>query len=461
MIFFGLIFGLWFLLKTPILFVCFYASYYIFRVYEYLPWLMTDTEFNTLRGAIAAIPAIKPPEHGFKSLIMLAEIHGYILRWFAIPFMLWIGWRTKKGIVRFRYRRHIRNVYDLIEIQAKHFPASAIIRGKNILSMHPYKGPWATYTLPLDFALDNQILWASRERVSDDDKLNKSAMFPIPAFTPDQKLLHFREKREMLPSYRYVIFDYEQANAVFAKQLGELWRGHAKLPPLEKALYAAFCAQACGDQGVAWKMVEQLAFSFKEGKRDANGKLITPHHANIKGTDELLEKYANRPAIVDIQNRHAHIVNVMFSTLALARRKGRLTHANFLWLKPVNRTLWYALCGQGGQVPFYEAAGPWAHLLVEEHAGRKLNRPMVAGAVHALKDTMSREHWIDPCEYSEEHQRKLVAEANELLKAAGNKAGGGAKNRGHMGGSSVADAFRTPAGANRQHQKRGYEDEEP
>ncbi|CAM5448434.1 hypothetical protein SSTU70S_04752 [Stutzerimonas stutzeri] len=72
-----------------------------------------------------------------------------------MPVLLWWGWRTKKSVVRFRFNREIKDVYDLIDIQAKHFPASAIIRGKNLLATHPYVGPWATYALPLDFTLDN------------------------------------------------------------------------------------------------------------------------------------------------------------------------------------------------------------------------------------------------------------------------------------------------------------------
>lgn len=436
-----LIFGLWFALRVPILYLCFLSSFYIFGVYEQLTFLMTATELQTLKAARRAIPTIDPSEHGLRSLFMLMELHGYILRWGAIPFMLWLGWWTKKHTVRFKYRRHIKNVYDLIEIQAKHFPASAIIRGKNLLSHHPYIGPWATYSLPLDFALDHLLLWTSTKRVTENDRVDESKMVPIPAFTPDQKVLPFPEKRKLLPSYRYVLLNVERANNVFSSQLGELWTGPQALPPLERALYAAFCAQASGKNAECWAMIEQLAFSFKEGKYDQNGKLVTPHYANTKGTDELLAKYGDKKAITDVSKLHAHKNNVLHATLAIARQKGRLTHANFLWLKPVNRTLWYVLCGQGGQVPYWEGAGPWAHAQVESKLGKKISRPMVAGAVHALHTTMSREHWIDPGEYSEEHQRKLVMEANELLSQA-EKAK--AKPRGAGQQSMLGSSFATP-----------------
>lgn len=418
--------GLWFLLREQILLVCFYASFYIFGAYEHLAWLLTDNQIREIMGARRAIPSIDISKHGLSTFFTLAKLHGYVLRWVFLPLMLWWGWRAYRNVVRFKYRRDIRNVYDLIEIQARHFPASAIIRGKDLLTKHPYVGPWATYALPLDFALDNQILLASRTALPTPTTRPNEHMMRIPPFTPDQKLQPFPLKRKQMPHYRYVCFDVDQANTVFADQLGPLWRGADALPPLEKALFAALCAQAAGDQDVCWKMIEQLAFSFKEGTWDeAKGKLISPHHANTEGTDELLKKYASRKPIQEIINKHAYKNGVMFAVLALARSKGKLYHSNFLWLKPVNRGLWYYLISEGGQVPYWEAAGPWAHYQVENWVGRKLTTPYVAGAVSALLTTMSREHWIDPGEYSEESQRRMVIEANEKLEAELMRSAGG------------------------------------
>lgn len=411
----ALVVATWIGLRAPIMWVSFYVSYYLFSAYEYLPLLMTATEYNNILAARKAIPTLNPTHYGLSSLITLFEYHGYVWRWVIIPTMLWWGWKAKQGVVRFKFRRHFKDVYDLIEVQAKFFPASAIVKGKNILAMHPYVGPWATYALPLDFALDHQMLWVSRQQVTEDTVVNEATMAPAPPLAPDQKLQPFPVKRKLMPSYRYVCFHVERANGTFTQQLGPLWAGAKALPPLERALFAVFCTQAAGKQGEAWKMIEQLAFSFKEGPRDKSGKLTSPHYANTKGTDELLAKYAALPAIKEIEALHAHAINVMTAALALARKKGRLMHSNFLWLKPVNRTLWYALCGQGGQSAYWEAAGPWAHAQVEQLMGKRITTPMVAGAIEAMRDTMSREHWIDPGEYSEAAQQRLVQEANAAL----------------------------------------------
>jgi hypothetical protein len=133
---------------------------------------------------------------------------------------------------------------------------------------------------------------------------------------------------------------------------------------------------------------------------------------------------------------HAHQINVLVATLKAARKKGRLMHSNFLWLKPVNRTLWYALCGQGGQSPYWEASGAWAHAEVEVLMGRKITVPMVAGAVEALRQLMSLEHWIHPGEYSEEAQRRQVTEANALIDAERERSKPGNGGRPNLLGSN-------------------------
>lgn len=415
----GLGFGLWFILREPLMWISFYVSYFIFEAYavvcEYIPFLMTKAEHRELLSAIQHIPSIDPTKHGFMALMTMFKIHGYIGRWILIPFSLWWGWKTSKSVVRFKFKRRIGSVYKMIDIQSKFFPASAIVKGKNFLKMHPYDGPWATYALPLDFALDNQILWTSKALVSEHSKIDPETMFPVPPFTLEQKVLGFPHKRKLMPSYRYVVFHPDNCHDVFVKQLGPKWEGHAALPPLEKALYAIFCTQMAGKQGEAWKMVEQIAFSWREARYDSKGKIQSPHFADTKGVDALIQKYSDTLAVREIESLHYHKYNVLQALLGAARKKGRLMHSNLLWVKPMNRALWYCLCGEGGQVAYWEAAGPWAHAQVERLMGRSLAVPMVAGAVMAFRTVMSKEHWIDPAGFSEDAQRQLVVDANEIL----------------------------------------------
>ncbi len=434
-----LIGGTWFLIRKPLMWGSFYVSFYLFKAYMYAPFLMTANEYKELVGAYTAIPTLKPSQYGFWSLMTMFKIHGYVGRWVAIPLLLYWGWTTRKGVVRFKYRKPIKDVYELIDIQAKHFPASAIIKGKNLLDTHPYVGPWRTFALPLDFALDNKLLWISKSALAPDDPVDEERMICQPAFTPDAKTKNFREKRKMMPHYRHVAFSIKRANDAFSAQMGRLWEGTDKLPPLERALYAAFCAQASGDQKACIKMIEQLAFSWKEATYNSKGKITTPHYADTSGTDEMLKKFGSHKEIIAIQNRHAYAVNVITSTLALARKKGRLMHANFLWLRPVNNTLWYSLSGQGGQSAYWEANGPWAHGQIEQLMGKRIVTPIVIGAIESLRDLLSKEHWIEPGEYSEEAQKRRVKEANAMLDAEREK-----RNKGGRPGGMQLPQQRQP-----------------
>lgn len=444
-LFFGLLalmftVGMWLLLREPLLWISFYVSYYCFKayaaVYEFLPFLMTKAEHKELVMAIRFIPETDPTRHGWSALMTMFKIHGYVGRWILLPLMLWWGWATRKGVVRFKYKRRIGNVYQMIDIQSKYYPASAIIKGKNLLKKDPNEGPWATYALPLDFALDNQILWTGKKVVTESSKIDKKTMFPIPPFTLKEKVLGFPHKRELLPHHKYVAFNISQCHETFVRQLGPKWSGHENLPPLEKALYAIFCTQIAGEQGEAWKMVEQVAFSWREAVFNESGKLVSPHLANTDGVDQLIAKYANNTEVRRIEALHYHKNNVLKGLLSAARKKGRLMHSNLLWVKPMDRVLWYCLCGDGGQVAYWEAAGPWAHAQIEVLAGRSIAVPAVAGAVVAFRTVMSKEHWIDPGQYSEASQQRMVQEANQVLddakaEMANQKAGGNAaeKNR--------------------------------
>ena len=454
----AIIFSIWFVGREAILWVSFLASFYMMKAYLYLPWLMTDSEYRTLYAAYQAIPKLNPTNYGIGSLMQLFEYHGYVWRWVIIPFLLRSGWKTRKGVVRYRYKREIKDVYALIELQAKHFPASAIVRGKNLLDTHPYVGPWATFSLPLDFALDHLILWASKSVVSADDKVDVRRMLPLAKFTPDEKLIPFPQKRKKLPDHRYVLFSIEHAERCFTSQLGPLWKGPEHLPPLEKALYSIFIAQGNGDQAASWKMIEQIGFSFIEGERDKSGKLVTPHRANMAGVDDLIAKFGKHPKITEITNRHAHSYNVLVELLTWARQKGRLMHSNIGWIRPVNRTLFFAINSEGGQCPFWESAGLWSHAQVERLMGKKITVPMVAGAICALRELMSREHWIDPGEFSEAAQQRQVREANDILQAEQDRA---KQQKNRMPGPPNRNPQRAPAAQKPASGKPVAGDEEP
>ena len=57
----------------------------------------------------------------------------------------------------------------------------------------------------------------------------------------------------------------------------------------------------------------------------------------------------------------SYALTLMGSMLELARADGVLAVAEFIWLKPVDRRLWYMLGSAGRQTPFVEVSGPSSH----------------------------------------------------------------------------------------------------
>ena len=75
----------------------------------------------------------------------------------------------------------------------------------------------------------------------------------------------------------------------------------------------------------------------------------------------------------------------MAAMLEFARQDGVYATADFLWLKPLDRRLWYTLNTVGRATSFAEVAGIHAHFKTEKLFGRKIATPNVDSAVLALE----------------------------------------------------------------------------
>src|SRR3990167_7680599 len=164
------------------------------------------------------------------------------------------------------------------------------------------------------------------------------------------------------------------AESLFVLQMGPLWKGSDALPIHIKALLVVFVARAQREHQVADDLLAQIAASSAHGKLDFNG------------IAEVLDKYKNSKVIKCLERRHAYVGTLMASLLEIARSDGVLATAEFLWLKPVDRRLWYMLNSVGRQTAVVEVAGVFAHWLVEKRLKRRLRTPMVKEAVNALEE---------------------------------------------------------------------------
>lgn len=243
--------------------------------------------------------------------------------------------------------RHFKNTYDmkqLAKFEVQNWPQITPILKLNLLSDDISKGDWAMALTPMQFCKKYQLIEEIQE--------NQSSV------------------RRQKGAIR-VNLKMGQAAQLFAQQLGGLYPGVQKLPAYVRALFAVFAARINADTQVAQDLLLQMS-------KTANQSI------DFSGADQLLEKHLKSKLVQEILQTHAYTYTVMASMLEGARADGVQASADFLWLKPLDRRLWYVLNTVGRQTPFVEVAGVFAHWIAEKTAGAKLVVPVIEEAVKAL-----------------------------------------------------------------------------
>jgi intracellular multiplication protein IcmP len=75
----------------------------------------------------------------------------------------------------------------------------------------------------------------------------------------------------------------------------------------------------------------------------------------------------------------------MINEYNLAKEKGVLAPAEFLWLKSKDRTLWYALQNLGRKSFFIEGASAHYHWSIEHKVNKKIEFPVLDNLVDSLR----------------------------------------------------------------------------
>lgn len=332
-------------------------------------------------------------EEARKVWVHLASLDPATLSWTQMQTILhytgtWIRWPMVAflgglGIVSLYMERRLSrrlNMKKLLVHNVESFPCLRPIvgRGKALLSFRSYdSGAWKIAQSPLQFAVEHGLLL--------DDKGI--------AFAAKQVLRRGLGHAE-LDAYGQAFFDAEKALQVLKVQLGAPFSGFTSLSPVRQAVASALASYAAGDKNTCLNLLDtvSLAYSEKWGCRPASAVLTQ-------------SKFQQRVAMVWQDQAHIHTtprllrhgafeLTWFMALLTQARQKGVLATSQFLWLRPLDRPLWYTLNQCGGRTAWAEAFAPWAHYIAEEKAGKALNTPHVANAVQSLKEALSDQGWL-------------------------------------------------------------------
>lgn len=297
-----------------------------------------------LSNAIYLMETLDPASVDWNQLMLLTHLVGDYSRYPLIALLLISALFLYKSDITLKFRR----AHDMLTLRAQeqyNWPAIMPVIKEDLVKADVNTGPWAMALTPMEFARKYQLL-------KKDDVLLDN---PIPG-------------QEMTAGVRK-----GDAKRVFTLQLGPYWSDFEHAPPQAQALAAVFIARMNRDRSAADKILAELDKSYSQGK------------INYAVATETLKKYQNAENVQEIVSKHAYLLTVMASLIQASREDGVVPSAEFLWLKPVDRRLWYMLNCVGRQTPYAEVGGPFAHWRAEQTMGRRSLVPMIDEAIKALE----------------------------------------------------------------------------
>jgi intracellular multiplication protein IcmP len=193
----------------------------------------------------------------------------------------------------------------------------------------------------------------------------------------------------------------EKATAeAFTQQLGDTYVGLSKMPIHTQALAVTFNLSKVRDKrvlGMKEKLTEIWTLHERAEAEKKTAELLAPYLADKKFVASVEKELG----------AHAFINTAMMGMFETAKKEGGvLACAEILWLKPVDRTLWYTLQNVGRHAYYIEGAGSRAHYFAERVSGTPKIEPYVSEAVYGLKDYLIKQGIPDMDEYLASRKKK-------------------------------------------------------
>lgn len=334
--------------------------------------------FEEAREACARIGEADPASLSWETMQKVLNYTGSWIRWPLLFVLLLLGGSSMLlGRVSGLVRRF--NMESLLKNNAESFQClrPVVGRGKYLLSPESWdSGPWKIARTPVQFALEQGLLL--------DEQGNP--------FTPGQALKNGLPSTE-LPVWGKARLDEKKALEVLTAQLSKRFEGYSGLSPCRRTLASAFLAYADGEKKGCITMLDAVSCSYAEEK----GQVSCPLLEDSDFAKKVQKRWEDHSSVLNEKGLTIHAAYELPWFMALlnrARRKGVLASSQFLWLRPLDRPLWYTLNQCGGRAAWAEAFAPWAHYMAEEKEGKVLFEPHVASAVKSLKQALSAQGWL-------------------------------------------------------------------
>lgn len=329
---------IWYLFRAQLVQAFFYFKLAEIRI--------IDVFTNQLMPVQAWIKQADPKLVTAGQLTVIAGAVGHYIRIPGAIVLIALGAFVYCTDIRLKFKKTY-SMESLAQAEKGNWPQITPVVDLDLIDQDIDEGQWAMALTPLQFVKKYQLIILHQTKSE------------------------YQYKTGQLPPTMELVEN--KANAAFVAQMGRPWLGIDHLPEHAKALFAVFAAKIDRDSAAANALLNQIALSSKTGTLD------------FSGVKPLLAKHRKHQSVLAVVRSHAYELGVMASMLSAARDDGVLASAEFLWLKPLDRRLWFMLNNVGRRTAFCEVAGPFSHWLAEKTMGRKLRTPMITQATRGLK----------------------------------------------------------------------------
>ncbi|MDO8728651.1 MAG: hypothetical protein Q7K26_02020 [bacterium] len=330
----GFSWGVWMLMHGPISYWILYAKWIEAIPFAWIPGP---------RFLVERMISYAPRSAHLEFLELMIAIYPTSLLY--TPIALYFGYRFSKTAYShpLRKAKRLHTAQSLMEAQVKSFSAIAPI-------------------LDRDLTRENPPEWRSSE-------------------DPDL----FAKKNRLVRSD--ATLDRERAEIVFVDHLGRLHDNDPrKWKPHEQAMFSLFC-EAVFEPEDGFSNAEMLIDVLNYSAKYRNGKHVPNFSLATKLYQKWLPRIHTHEDLKDMMTRHRYVRTLIYALMMETTDEGFYEHTNkgvmnsgqFIWLKPVDRQLWYPLNTVGRKTPFLESTAvftqfgcemtAWknAHVLVEPH----------------------------------------------------------------------------------------------
>ncbi|NIF40187.1 conjugal transfer protein TrbA [Burkholderia sp. Tr-862] len=313
----------------------------IWKAYEVLPISYLSDTADELKGRLVLYFRYARVMT-FKEVFILGWQIGAFYVVIPIGLSVWIAWKASRHPIVLATRVH--TVQSLLEVQSKSFSAVAPILKRDLID--DPSPEWASSMHPEEWVAENGLIVNERLEV-------------------------------------------ERTRDLLVGQLGKPVKSLSKLKAHEKALFAIFGLRVFfKDTKASQALIDALNYSAINVRSRPDFSLAR----------EAFERCASAKPAKKWLMKHPYPRTLLMALLIESRQMGVLPSSNFIWLKPLDRALWYPLNTAGRKVPFMESAGVFNQMQAEEVAWDNncvLTDPHVDDAVRGIQQYLEETGILD------------------------------------------------------------------